>query len=337
MNTTGDFDKKADQVFEEIKETKSILLHCHPLPDPDSVGSVLAMKFALEQLGKKATVIRGDSEIPQAFMHFPGANSIVQKNFSEIDLAEFDLFIILDSGSREMISQIQIPVFPLPLKTIVIDHHMSNLSYGDINILDFSSPATAYILYKLFERWNISFNHDIALNLFIGIYSDTGGFKYFRTDYNVLEAVASLAKLAPDFTHTIFTMENSNTRESIYFQALALNSVQTFLDENIAISAISYKDLTEKNIPEHCIHGNIISNLLKSVVGWNIGISMIERKPNKIKISARTRDSKRYDISKLMIALGGGGHKDAGGTILSMPLPEAIKKVVETAKIIYNL
>jgi nanoRNase/pAp phosphatase (c-di-AMP/oligoRNAs hydrolase) len=35
--------------------------------------------------------------------------------------------------------------------------------------------------------------------------------------------------------------------------------------------------------------------------------------------------------------LGGGGHKAAAGATLKMSCDEAVKKVVETAKIIYNL
>src|SRR5882724_10069578 len=104
--------EKAPIILAEIKKAKSILLHCHPLPDPDSVGSALAMKFALEQMGKKVTFIRGDSEIPRGFMHFPGAKEIVNKNFSEVDLQEFDLLISLDSGSKNMISQASPPSYP---------------------------------------------------------------------------------------------------------------------------------------------------------------------------------------------------------------------------------
>src|SRR3954463_13074656 len=101
--------EKAPVILAEIEKASSILLHCHPSPDPDSVGSALAMKFALEQLGKKVTVIRGDSEIPQAFMHFPGAGDIQSKSFGEVDLKNFDLFIIQDSGSPEMISRLNLP------------------------------------------------------------------------------------------------------------------------------------------------------------------------------------------------------------------------------------
>jgi phosphoesterase RecJ-like protein len=71
----------APKILELIKASNSILLHCHIFPDCDSIGSALAMKFALEQLGKKVTVIRGDSAIPEVFAKLPGAGEIVPKNF----------------------------------------------------------------------------------------------------------------------------------------------------------------------------------------------------------------------------------------------------------------
>ena len=97
--------KLAPEILDVIKKSESILLHCHPSPDPDSVGSALAMKFALQSLGKKVTIIAGDSPVPSAFSHFPGFAEIIPKNFFEIDLAAFDLFIIQDSGSLDRISK----------------------------------------------------------------------------------------------------------------------------------------------------------------------------------------------------------------------------------------
>jgi phosphoesterase RecJ-like protein len=329
-------DEMAPVVLDAITKAENILLHCHPSPDPDSVGSVLAMKLALEQLGKKVTAIQGDSAIPQAFMHFPGASTIVKKNFGEVSLSDFDLFIILDSGSPEMIS-VNKPSFPLPIKSLVIDHHASNTSYADINLIDIASPATAYILFNLFKKWGIKIDHDIALNLFMGIFTDTGGFRYAPTNHLVLKAASELTEIAPDFTKAIFLMDNCNVKEAIYFQAIALNSVQLFLNGTLAIAPVSYKSLEEKNIPEECIRGDMIASLLKSVVGWNLGISMVEKQPGKVKISCRTRDSEKFDVSKLAVALGGGGHRAAAGARLNMPLDEAIKKVVETAKVLYNL
>lgn len=325
------------QILDEIQKAQHILLHCHPSPDPDSVGSVLAMKFALEQLGKKVTAIRGDSEIPQAFMHFPGAHSIVPKNFFEVDLKEFDLFIILDSGSPEMISKINTPIFPLPIKTIAIDHHVSNKSFADINLVDTSSPSVTFILSRLFKEWNVQITPEIASNLFIGMYTDTGGFRFPPTDYRVLQTASDLAKIVPDYHKIIFTMENSQDKESIYAQALALNSIQTFYNDTLAISTISQKDLADKNFSADVISEGHIANILKSVIGWNIAICLVEVEPNLCKMSLRTRDAVKFDVSKLAVALGGGGHKAAAGATLKLPLDEAVKKVVETAKVIYNL
>ena len=93
----------------------------------------------------------------------------------------------------------------------------------------------------------------------------------------------------------------------------------------------------EKNIPEECIRGISISNILKSVVGWNVGVSLIERQPGEIKVSLRTRDKELFDVAKLATALGGGGHRAAAAAVLKMSLDDAKKLVVQKAKELYNL
>ncbi len=329
--------EKAPLILAEIQKASSILLHCHPLPDPDSVCSVLAMKSVLEQMGKKATVIRGDSSIPRAFGHFPGVANIEDSSFSEVDLQKFDLFISIDSGSINMVSQDNPPTYPLPIRTVVIDHHATNESYGDVNLIDASSPSAAFVVLQLLKMWKVSIDHDIAINLFVGMYTDTGGFKYTPTDYRVIAGAAELAKIAPDFIDVIFTMENSQSKEALYYQALALSSIETFCEENIAVSTVSYDDLVAKKIPDECVRGISISNILKSVVGWNIGVSLIEREPNSVKMSLRTRDRDVFDVSKLAVAVGGGGHRAAAAAVLKMSLADAKKLVVDKAKEIYKL
>lgn len=324
-------------ILEAIKKSSTILLHCHPSPDPDSVGSVLAMKGALEQLGKKVTVIKGDSEIPKAFGHFPGVKDITSKNFSEINLSDFDLFIILDSGSPDMISRISVPSFPLSIPTITIDHHATNTGYASMNLVDPTYPATAQILFDLFKLWNIKITPEIASNLFIGMYTDTGGFKYAGTSSETLSAASELASISPDFNQMILKMENSRTKASILYNGLALSSIQYFFDDRLVISAVSFKEISKYNILSEDISSVPVANILISVASTAISVSMSEQTPGEIRLRFRSKDSEKYDISKLATALGGGGHKMAAGARLNSSLEEGIKKVVETAKIIYNL
>ncbi|MFA6404729.1 MAG: DHH family phosphoesterase [Candidatus Paceibacterota bacterium] len=329
--------EKAPIILREIQKANSILLHCHPSPDTDSVCSVLAMKYALEKMGKKVTAISGDSDIPQAYMHFLGASTIMQKNFFEIDIKEFDLFLILDSAAPSMISRRGDMKFPLEIKTINIDHHQTNTNYADINLIDLNSQALAFTLFQLFHEWNVELTHDISINLFTGMYSDTGGFKYEGTDHRMFEAIGVLTKIAPDFPQAIFILENSNEKDVVYFERAALNSIETFLDENVVIASVSQEDVKEKNISLNAVSGSEIGNLLKSVIGWNVSVLMTEIEKDKIKISFRTRDSDRFDVSRIATEFGGGGHKAASGALLNnTSLEEAKRVVVSKAKELYK-
>ncbi|HTK33571.1 MAG TPA: DHH family phosphoesterase [Candidatus Paceibacterota bacterium] len=329
--------EKAPLILAEIQKATSILLHCHPSPDPDSVCSSLAMKAACEQLGKKVTIIRGDAEVlSEGFSRFPGVQTIVGKSFSEVDLSAYDLFIALDSASADRVSAKNPPVFPLPIRSINIDHHKSNTMYADINLVDMCTSATC-ILYQLFSIWGIDITHDIAVNLFMGMYTDSGGFKYYPIDHRVFQAATDLVKKAPDFVDVIFHMENSQNPQSIYFERLALDSVETFLGDNIAMASVSLKQIEDNKIQLDSIHVDI-PNKLKSVVGWNIGMMLVEREPGIVKVSMRSRDFERFDVSKLAVALGGGGHRAAAGIRFSgITLQEAKEKIVSKAKELYNL
>jgi bifunctional oligoribonuclease and PAP phosphatase NrnA len=330
--------EKSAPILAEIHKATSILLHCHPSPDPDSVGSALATKFVLESMGKKVTVIKGDSHIPEAFMHFPGATEIVQKNFFEIDVKEFDLFIILDSGSVEQISRLAPFPMPVPIPTIVIDHHISNKGYGSlVNLIEPSYPATAQILFDLYTLWDIEITQNIAANLFMGIYTDTGGFKYAGTTLHTFESVRALVRHVPKFPKLISDMENSNTPADIAFQALALSSIETFFEGKLALSVVSYASIMAKGIPLEDAQAHAVSPALRRVKGWPVTGVLVEQVPGIIKLSFRSKDAHTYDISLLAAAFGGGGHKAAAGSVFKGSIEDAKNLVVAKAKELYNL
>ncbi|OGD06837.1 hypothetical protein A2899_05060 [Candidatus Amesbacteria bacterium RIFCSPLOWO2_01_FULL_49_25] len=85
--------KLAPVIWSEIQKAKHILLHCHPNPDLDSVGSVLALKHILKKIGTSAQVISGDDPIPANTRFLPGVDQIMKSGFTEIDPKDYDLFI----------------------------------------------------------------------------------------------------------------------------------------------------------------------------------------------------------------------------------------------------
>ncbi len=326
----------APEILKVIKDSKNVLLHLHPRPDGDSIGSALAMKGALIFLGKQVTVIKGDSPFPPYLAHLPGVESIIPKNFFEIDLASFDLFIIQDSSAPGHISTLGEIVFPETLKTIVIDHHVSNKGYAkDVNLVDPSYPSVCQMLVDLFNIWKVEITHDMALCLLTGIHTDTGGFRYRGVTDATFIAAAQLSKIAPDFLNVLSIMENSRAKGQIRYEGLALSSISEFLNGTLAISIVSYEDLQKNNIVREEAKAEI-ANILKSVIDWKIGVSVVEEAPNEVKISCRTQDGDKFDVSKVVLALGGGGHKAAAGAFMKTPLADAVKKVVETIEGLYG-
>ncbi len=338
MTTTASLliQEKAPLVLAEIQKAQSVLLHCHPNPDPDSVGSVLAMKFAVEQLGKKATVIKGDSDIPQAFMHFPGAKDIVMKSYWEINPAEFDLFIMLDS-SISGVSRIKPVELPSSMRVINIDHHQTNTGAGSINIIDPSYPATGQLLFDILQEMKVTITPDIAANLFMGIYTDTGGFKYRGATAATFEVAAELVRIYPDFSRVISDMENSNTLHDMAFSGVALSSLQTVCDDKVLLSVVPYSLIQEKNIPDVSVSAGMVSSTLRTVGAYKLVGALIEVAPHKVKVSFRSCNTDSYDVSKLAASLGGGGHKAAAGATVDLPIEEAKKLVVSKIKELYNL
>jgi len=341
-DTTQLIREQAPLILEAIKKSRSILLHCHPSPDPDSVGSTLAMKYALAQLGKQATIIQGDSPIPRAFMHFPGAESIMQKNFFEIDLAQFDLFIVLDGGSLQMISRKGDVAFPSTLDTIVIDHHRTNAQFGRINLVETSYPANCQVLFDLFIEWGIALTPEIATNLFMGIYSDTGGFKYAGVSSHTFEVASKLVPLIANLPVVVSTMQSSNTAGFLAFQGMAFKNIQTYLGGVFAVARVTQAEFAAggyegKVFESDDIRPSEVSSYMRTVPEWQITACAVETTPGTTKFSFRAGSKNLYDVSKLAASLGGGGHMYAAGLVLAMPIGAAIDAVVAKAKELYNL
>jgi len=318
----------APKILEEIKKAKRVLLHLHPRPDEDSIGSALTLWHAFKRMGKEVTLIQGDSALPLKFFSFPGAEHIEKKHIGEINLSEFDLFIIVDSAQIRMVSDMNDITFPPSLYTIVIDHHPSNTRYAQLNLVDSTYPATAQIIYDLFKLWGVSISEEIAQCLYVGMWADTGGFQYSLTNADTLRAAADLLEISPKALDVVFKVLNSNEPQHIAFQGLALSCVETFFDEQVAISFVPFEKLQEKGIQPFHTENQGISSALKSVKGWNVGISFVETKPNRVVISIRTRNE-LIDASKIAEILGGGGHKVAAGVTLRAPFQEAKKKLIE--------
>ncbi|MDO8183735.1 MAG: bifunctional oligoribonuclease/PAP phosphatase NrnA [bacterium] len=317
--TTNDIKEAAPLIWAEIEKAKNILLNCHPSPDQDSVGSSLAMKLALEGKGKKVTLIIGDSAIPNWTKFLPIADTILAKNYFEVDIDEFDLFLILDTNALNRISALRLITFPPHLKTVVIDHHQGE-GCGEINLVATDYPATAAILTDLFKEWGISFTRDMAVCLMTGLHADTGGFKYPRTTAHIFNLAAELALAGPDFYQVLNQIYGLNSLDSRRLMGQVFSTFEVLFDGKVAIGILSQEDFNRLGVKVEEAHNTGLSSMLRDIEGVKVGVLLVEEEPGIVKISTRSADGECYDVAALMKEFGGGGHRAAAGATVHQPL-----------------
>lgn len=332
--------KKEDvnQIKEYIDSSKKILLHCHPNPDPDSVCSVLAMREYLINQGKEVVAIIGDSQYPLGLKRLCLEEKILPLNYFEVTPEDFDLFIILDSSSKYQISRLGEIIFPKGMKSIVIDHHKSNEGFGDINLILDTYGSTTHILYNLFNIWNVDITKNMALYLFLGIFADTGGFKYLNSTPEVFATVSSLVNINPNYHDVVFDIENSRSEIEMKMMALAMSSIKKFLGGKVVCSSMEYGLVKARELSRDDALGALIPDILRSVDGWEIVASLVEVNEGETVVSLRTRNEKLYDVSKIAKSVGvnGGGHAGASGTTIMKDLKGAEEELLNSISKLYG-
>lgn len=321
----------SQNILQTILNSKRILLHCHPFPDPDSIGSVLAMANVLKSLGKDFLAIGGDSNFPESLKDIPGYDVIQSKKYVDVNIDDFDTFIILDSSSKTQITQLQDITFPDKLNTIVIDHHRSNQTFGKVNLVLPECCSTCQVLYDLFLSWNVEIEYNVALYLILGIFGDTGGFRHPNTTPEALQVLANLVKICPDFYKYIFYFENSKRENELEMSGLALSNISKYCNGKVALSVIPFSEIQKRNLTKAEAMDGLIAGQLRAVKGWDIVASLVEAEENAVTISLRTRDQEKYDMSEIARFMGanGGGHRGAAGVTVHKTLEETIQTLID--------
>lgn len=318
--------KESKLILEEIKKANKILVNCHRGPDSDSVGSALALSGVIKKMGKEVLVIC-PSDIPSDLHFLHGADSIQRVNFSSFDFSRSDLFLVIDSSTYSMVTGLKDSDKP-SINTIVIDHHISNEKFGQINLVDAKRTSTGELLFKIFEDWDVEIDPIIAECLLTGIIGDTGSFQYQNVGEESLRIAATLMEKGADKDKIIYNIYRNIDFKEIKMWGKFIENMR--IEDNFVWSAISLS--TFKDFGEYPYAKEDVANLFFPVVkNTDFGIVMVETNDKVLSVSFRSRSD--FDVSKIAEEVGGGGHKAAAGArIEGMPFEEAVNKVLSAAR-----
>jgi len=319
---------ESEIILAKIQASKRILLNCHRNPDSDSVGCATSLAHVIKSMGKEVSIIC-PNKIPRDLLFLTGADLVEEVVFDEYNYSEFDLFILCDTSSWQMV--MNSPNASLPsIPVIVIDNHETNEGFGDINLLDFKTSSVAEVLYNIFQDWNISITMPLANNLLAGMIGDTGSFQYeiykdtFRIANDLLDHGADIAQINTN-------LFNTKPLLLIEFWGVVIDHLKVDNKGNgFAWSAIPYSQYEKY---KHLKGGKESSAtmFLRKVENTEFGFVMTEDEPQNFSISFRARTD--FNVADIALMLGGGGHPGAAGArIEGKTFDEAVSLVLELCR-----
>ena len=290
-----------DNILEEINKANSIVLLAHENPDGDAIGSCLAMKLALEELGKKADIIM--PEYPQEFEILPGADEILK----ESSIKNYDLVITLDCATTKLLGICE-EYFNNAKVKIVIDHHSSNAMYGDFNYVDQDAPAVCQLLLVVLGYFKVKVTKDIGTCILTGIITDTGWFQYDSVTAETFRFVADLFDKGVKVSKIYQQLFSCMPKSRFELHRVAEDRIEFLEDGKVAYTYITMEDLNKFGC-KNGDHDGIVQ-IGRDIEGVEVSIFLRET-PKGIKGSLR---SKNYvNVSQLAMMFGGGGHVRAAG------------------------
>ncbi|MFD2371344.1 bifunctional oligoribonuclease/PAP phosphatase NrnA [Brevibacillus sp. GCM10020057] len=296
------------------------LVLSHVNPDGDATGSALAVAMMLEQLGKEYMVVN-EGETPEKFHFLPRFNRL--RNLSKNPLDEtFEAVIAVDCADESRMGDVR-SLFASGAVLLNIDHHPTNDGFGTVNLIRTDAAATAEILYDVAVAAGLTFNEELALCIYTGLLTDTGGFRYSNTSPHVMEIASQLLRYGVKPAEVAERCLEEITLAHIKILRLALQSLELSHRNLVASLTVRLDDFAQAGATREDAGGLV--NYCRNIEGVEVGVSFVESEADVVKVSMRARD--RVDVSAIAKELGGGGHAKAAGCTIRGSLQEAKEKL----------
>lgn len=286
-----------------IKENKRFLVTSHVNVEPDALGSELAFASLLRKLGKEVKIINEEAA-PERFKFMPGAKSILAYKGKDID---FDVAVVLDCSDLNRAGKVR-NLIDKDKRIANIDHHISNVNFGHVNIVKGQASSASELVYEIFEDFKIKLNKEIAFNLYCGILTDTGSFHYSSTSAKTFTIASELVKFGLDVNE-------------IYREVYKIDSLSNVrIIGRLLQEAKSYKQgrVVYLSLPEDLrLEESVVRDLAEEALGtlrliYKTDVFVLLRKlPNSNYVRINLRSNSKANVNRIARVFGGGGHMRA--------------------------
>jgi bifunctional oligoribonuclease and PAP phosphatase NrnA len=303
-----------------VHEAEAPALACHTHPDGDALGSLLAMHLLCEANGKAPV-----SSFPSPFTvapHYRFLPGIDRLTPTERFPADPDLLVTFDVGTLARMGDLQ-GAARSAREVVVLDHHADNERFGTVNIVHTGAAATAVLVRQLAEALGWPLVRDVALNLYVGLLTDTGRFQYPNTTPDVFELAEELAGFDLPLAELSRELYEKHRFAYLRLAGVALARAEFDEDSHLAAAWLTAEELRESGVAFDETEGFI--DLLRRTAEAEVVVALKEADGEGLRVSLRSLGG--VDVGAVAQALGGGGHPFMAGFTSARSIPETLDDV----------
>jgi phosphoesterase RecJ-like protein len=305
------------RISDEILRRQRFLLTSHARPDGDSIGSQLAMAFALDALGKSVRIVNADPA-PDHYQDFPGMDRI--EIASHVD-ATVDAVIVMECSdlSRTGLGGLDDHFL------INIDHHAGNRMYGAVNWHDESAAACGEMVFDIIRELRVPLGLEIATHIYLAILTDTGSFHHSNITPRTFDICRQTVEAGVNPAAMARRVFDSNSFGKLKLIGALLDSMELADEGRLAILYMDEAMLLAcgctHNDTEGLINLPLTAREIQAVVFFKVGPA------GEVRVSMRSK----YDVDVRSVAsvFGGGGHKNASGFTVTEPLDQVRPRIIQ--------
>lgn len=312
-----------NNIITNIQKYNDILLVCHINPDADTIGSALALKFALEKLGKTVDV-RVDGVIDGKISILYGVDTI-----NKPQLENYHLVIAIDCSDIARTGKNAVFFKMRSVFTMCIDHHDSHDEFTSVCFIDRKAAATSELIYEVIIAIDKNLlDKNIALLLYSSLITDSGCFSFSNVGSHTMHVASKLLEYDIDAYSACYHFYKKTELNTFKLHNEVLYNTKYFCDNRMALIVFSQEQFNKYNLTQSSTEGAI--NKLVDISCVDIAISLTEVNSSTYKVSVRSKDP--YSAANLCESFGGGGHKNAAGCQLIGSLNTVIDKIIRATE-----
>ncbi|HZD55276.1 MAG TPA: bifunctional oligoribonuclease/PAP phosphatase NrnA [Anaerolineales bacterium] len=308
-------------VRKQVNSAQNLLVVSHVRPDGDAVGSLLGFGLSLQAAGKEVQMVLSDG-VPGDFRHLHGSEHIRTQ-----PEGTFDFVVTVDCSDLERTGS-ALNGYSVP--DLNIDHHPTNLNFAKINLVEVEAVATSEMLAEYLPEFGLRITPYVAAALLNGIVTDTLGFRTYNMTPKALRVAADLVEAGAPLPELYHRSLLSRSFNALRYWGVGLSNLQR--EERMVWTSLSMEDRRAVSYPGR--DDADLINILTTLRGADVVLIFVEQGNGRVKVSWRSQPG--FDVSRIALEFGGGGHKAAAGAEIEGTLADVQEKVLLATRTLFD-